>query len=179
MYSKCIMEEQKRIMNEFIYFWNPKDVKYGYLSNFFLSDFVDNQGVKYCCNEQYFMKKKQETFEPHNVLLGKKIMDSNDPAQIKKYGRQIKNFSDEIWDKNKFIIMCDGLYYKFKNNETLRNELIETHPYILCEASRWDNIWGIGMDKKTALNTPVDNYGLNLLGKALMKVRKRLIEEYM
>jgi hypothetical protein len=37
-----------------------------------------------------------------------------------------------------------------------------------------DNIWGIGYDAATAKSVPRDQWGENLLGVALMKVRERI-----
>jgi len=57
----------------------------------------------------------------------------------------------------------------------LENYLLSTGNKILVEASPYDKIWGIGMDKENpnALNPEKWN-GENLLGFALMEVRDEL-----
>ena len=59
---------------------------YGYMSNFYSSNFVDDN-IEYNCSEQYFMKKKQELFDPTNISLANKILTNNIPTEIKKFGR--------------------------------------------------------------------------------------------
>ena len=44
------------------------------------------------------------------------------------------------------------------------------------QASPYDKIWGIGFKKENA-DKNRKNWGLNLLGKALVRVRSRLREE--
>jgi ribA/ribD-fused uncharacterized protein len=53
--------------------------------------------------------------------------------------------------------------------------LLETKPKILVEASPYDKIWGIGLSIADAIKTPKSQWpGQNLLGKALVEVRKKL-----
>ncbi|KAK4212533.1 hypothetical protein QBC37DRAFT_483735 [Rhypophila decipiens] len=47
----------------------------------------------------------------------------------------------------------------------------------LVEAASRDRIWGIGFTASNALKVEKEQWGQNLLGKALMEVRKRLVEE--
>lgn len=54
----------------------------------------------------------------------------------------------------------------------------------ICEAARWDGIWGIGMEEGAAVAMwhalgmrAVESWGLNLLGKAIMGVRERIERE--
>jgi ribA/ribD-fused uncharacterized protein len=58
----------------------------------------------------------------------------------------------------------------------LRERLLETGERELIEASPSDRIWGIGFGKNNA-EANKERWGLNLLGKALMRVRERLREE--
>ena len=56
--------------------------------------------------------------------------------------------------------------------------LLSTEDAILAEASPYDKIWGIGLDRETALKGSVDQWqGENLLGCALMEVRDWLRTE--
>jgi ribA/ribD-fused uncharacterized protein len=156
---------------EYLFFWGETNTN-GFLSNFYPSVFtIDNK--KYICSEQYFMKKKQELFDPLNINLATKIMNETNPKNIKKYGRQVKNFSEDIWNKNKYKFMYEGVYEKFYQNQELKTKLLQTENKFLVEASPYDNIWGIGFNKSEALKNK-NNWGQNLLGKILNEVREKL-----
>jgi predicted NAD-dependent protein-ADP-ribosyltransferase YbiA (DUF1768 family) len=62
------LEEINKQINKTIYFWNTIS-KYGYMSNFYPCEFVDENNTKYNCSEQKFMKMKQEKFDPNKKNL--------------------------------------------------------------------------------------------------------------
>jgi ribA/ribD-fused uncharacterized protein len=106
----------------------------------------------------------------------KKILEAKNPSEQKELGRQVKNFKENIWNDFKFNVVFQGNYLKFSQNEELKNKLIATEPYILVEANKHDRIWGIGKfaDDPTLMNT--EEWGENLLGKVLVKVREQLLK---
>jgi len=54
----------------------------------------------------------------------------------------------------------------------IREFLLSTGNAILVEASPYDKIWGIGLDREHAEKVPVEKWtGENLLGCALMETR--------
>ena len=147
----------------------------GYLSNFYETHFIVD-GLKYVNSEQFFMKKKQEYFDPTNVTLGNKIMKETDPKKIKSFGRKVNNYDDIKWSQVRYDFMKTGLIHKFSQNNIIKQKLLNTGNKILVEASPYDNIWGIGLSKGKAMTTTPDNWqGTNLLGKALMEIRLFLI----
>ena len=155
---------------EYNFFWG------GYLSNWFESSFiVDN--VYYWCMEQYMMAKKAELFGDFEIQ--EEIMKSLSQKEIKGLGRQIRNFNDDIWDKNKIKIVFEGNYAKYKSNPKLKSYLINQRNKILVEASPYDNIWGIGLSKNDLplIENPNNWKGTNLLGFILMDVRDKIISE--
>lgn len=155
---------------EYNFFWG------GYLSNWFESSFiVDN--VYYWCTEQYMMAKKAELFGDFEIQ--EEIMKSLSQKEIKGLGRQIRNFNDDIWDKNKIKIVFEGNYAKYKSNPKLKSYLINQRNKILVEASPYDNIWGIGLSKNDLplIENPNNWKGTNLLGFILMDVRDKIISE--
>ena len=77
-----------------ICFHNP-DEENGYLSNWYMSDFVID-GVKFSSMEKYMMYQKALTFRDFEIA--QKILKSNDVAQIKAYGRQVSNYEEVIWN---------------------------------------------------------------------------------
>lgn len=60
--------------------------------------------------------------------------------------------------------------------ESMRKWLLATGERELVEASPMDRIWGVGFGAREA-GANRHRWGQNLLGKALMEVRKRLREE--
>lgn len=161
--------------NNIIYFYGINDINYCF-SNFYPSRFTDEKNI-YNCSEQFFMKKKQELFDPNNSYLSNCILNESDPAKIKKFGRSVHNYDETIWNEKRYDCMCEGLYYKFSQNLDLKKILLDTGNSILVEASPYDRIWGIGISVEDAKKGKKWN-GQNLLGNALMKVRKVIIDEY-
>lgn len=156
------------MQSNYIYFWRPHEA-HGIFGNWYESPFTKD-GINFINNEQYFMWKKQQLFDPNNKQLEKKILESNNPKTMKNLGRLVKNFNQEVWDTNKFYIMKTGLIEKFSQNLELKRALLDTNNAILVEASPYDKIWGIGINAKDAQKNKPWN-GENLLGKALMEVR--------
>lgn len=154
-------------MKNIIGFWKPAD-RNGYLSQWWKCTFKDSERY-YNCAEQYMMAQKAILFGDNAVL--EKIMKETNPANIKKYGREIKNFDESTWDDNKFEIVCEGNRLKFSQNPSLKKQLLDTEDATLVEASPYDRIWGIGTENYKDENAWK---GENLLGEALMVVREEL-----
>jgi ribA/ribD-fused uncharacterized protein len=101
-----------------------------------------------------------------------KILSTNDPSKHKALGRKITNFDPDIWNEHKFDIVTQGNRLKFGQNPELLKRLLDTGQKIICEASPYDKIWGIGLRAEQAVKIPNSKWpGSNLLGKALMLVR--------
>jgi ribA/ribD-fused uncharacterized protein len=156
-----------------IYFYKLHNA-YSYLSNFYPTQFIDENGLQFNCSEQYFMYHKCKTFDPTNDKLLQTILAEQSPDIIKKYGRRISNYSDAIWSQKRYGVMLSGLRLKFNQNEAIRKSLIDTKNKTLYEASKYDRIWGIGYYANDAIHTDWSKYGTNLLGKALMELRAEL-----
>lgn len=171
-------DSQNRKKKKFIFFWGHQPSKDGTItktsfSQWWRSSFSINIDT-YCCMEQYMMAEKARLFKDVETL--EKIMRSNNPKEIKVLGRQVRNFDENIWKKNRYSIILNGNYAKFMQNEDLRLFLISTKDSILVEASPYDKIWGIGMSANNEnIENPLLWQGLNLLGFALMEVRDELI----
>ena len=60
--------------------------------------------------------------------------------------------------------------------QPLKDLLLATGDRLLAEASPFDKIWGIGFKAEEAMNHK-SQWGQNLLGQALMKVRQQLREK--
>lgn len=103
------------------------------------------------------------------------IMEAVDPGQQKALGRRVKNFSDTVWNNNKYEIVYRINLQKFSQNKGLRRKLFQTGERKLVEASPVDTIWGIGLEASVADVTPEADWpGENLLGEILTKIRGEL-----
>ena len=71
--------------------------------------------------------------------------------------------------------MVQGNLAKFSQHDELRAFLLNTGQSVLVEASPVDAIWGIGLESSDPrAEDPKQWLGENLLGFALMEVRKQL-----
>ncbi len=157
-----------------IYFYE-KNGKYGFMSNFYNSTFVENN-ISFNCSEQYFMYYKCLTFDKDNLSLLSKILHETSPPKIKRFGRQVNNYNDDTWNEIRYNVMLKGLILKFSQNNDLKEQLLSTNPKFLYEASPIDKIWGIGFTATDAVNKEKTTFGQNLLGKALMETRNYLMQ---
>ena len=156
---------------DIICFHNP-DEENGYLSNWYQSEFTVDL-VKFSSMEQYMMYQKAMTFQ--DQLVAKEILQTKDAAKIKQLGRQVTNYNDHIWNGIRQIVVYKGLVAKFSQNEELKKQLKETKTAILAECAVKDRIWGIGLSMKDSKRLDITQWkGQNLLGYALMEVRKGL-----
>ncbi len=161
----------------FIIFFTHKGNKKGTasrncLSNFYLSDFVID-GKTFICNEQWMMYNKAILFNDEETA--KKILTSTDQKEIKRLGREVKNFDSGVWNDRKVDIVYKGALAKFSQNPVLKEYLLNTGDAILVEGSPTDCIWGIGL--RHSVN-PYEWRGQNLLGFTLMEVRSVLKKSF-
>ena len=154
-----------------ICFHNPEEEN-GYLSNWYLSNFIV-EGILFSSMEQYMMYKKAMCFD--DQIVANKILETKDVAEIKALGRQVSNYNDSIWNGMRQILIYEGLLAKFTQNEDLKEQLISTGDAILAECAVKDRIWGIGLSMTSPKRLDIYQWnGQNLLGYALMLVRKRI-----
>lgn len=144
----------------------------GYLSNWYLSEFTfDN--IKFSSMEQYMMYQKAMTFSDYDIA--KEILQTDDVAKIKALGREVHNYSDVVWNGVRQIVIYNGLIAKFQQNPELKQQLLDTGNAVIAECAVKDTIWGIGLSMKDSKRFCISEWkGTNLLGFALMEVRKVL-----
>ena len=156
-----------------LYFWghtpNPKKMTTACFSQWYDCYFEIN-GVQYHTAEQYMMANKALLFGDEEVF--QEIMAADNPHDYKKLGRKIRGFEHTLWDAHKYDIVVEGNKAKFSQNPDIKEFLLSTGDAIIAEASPYDNIWGIGLDREQALKGTVEQWkGENLLGCVLMDVR--------
>ena len=180
---KYDIEKIKQIVREkpetaIIYFWghtpNPKKITAACFSQWY-NCYFEVEGVQYHTTEQYMMASKAKLFGDNEVF--QEIMMAYHPNDYKKLGRIVRGFNPELWDERKYNIVVEGNKAKFGQNTDIREFLLSTGDAILVEASPYDKIWGIGLDRETAMKGTVEQWqGENLLGCALMEVRDYLMD---
>ena len=144
----------------------------GYLSNWYRSKFMVN-GTAFSSMEQYMMYKKAVCF--HDKEIADKILMTDDVVEIKALGRLVANYNDNYWNGVRQIIVFEGLFAKFSQNEDLKSQLKTTGDKVLAECAVRDRIWGIGLSMKDPDRFEIHKWkGQNLLGYALMMVREQL-----
>lgn len=172
-HRNCSMEFQAESwsgMREIICFHNP-DEEYGWLSNWYLSDFKVGD-IEFSSMEQYMMYEKAAAFG--DLETAEKILETQNVAMIKQYGRQVAGYNDIIWNGIRQIVVYRGLLEKFSQNEELYEKLKKTGSGILAECAVMDRIWGIGLSMKDPNRFDMNKWrGQNLLGFAVMQVRKQ------
>lgn len=143
-------------------------------SNWNRCSFIDpNTSLKFSNSEQCFMWYKAQFF--NDGLTAVKILAAPHPKENKALGREIKNYNDKAWECVRLGYMVYANYLKFNQIRDYKNQLLETGDKILVEASPHDTIWGVGLDENDSRILDKKTWmGLNLLGVALMQVRKML-----
>ena len=163
---------------KYLFFWGHKKktdhVSKECLSQWYEAPFVHEE-INYKTAEHFMMIQKAKLFDDHTKV--QEIIDSEDAGKAKAIGRAVNNFDQAIWDKHKVDIVVNGNIEKFSQNLELKTYLINTGQRVLVEASPIDRVWGVGLETKDPLIENPENWlGQNLLGFALMEVRKHLTE---
>lgn len=141
-------------------------------SQWFPAPFVVN-GVTYPTAEHYMMTAKADLFG--DLETKARILTASSPKEAKDLGRIVRDFDQDAWTQHRFGIVVKGNHAKFAQNQALGEYLVSTDPKVLVEASPYDKVWGVGLDKND-IRIPFPRHweGPNLLGFALMKVRSFL-----
>lgn len=158
-------------MGTIIRFYDPHKEN-GYLSNWFISPF-SYAGRDYFSCEQYLMEQKALTFGDDEIA--EKIMKSKNLTEIKRLGKQVARYNENLWKTIRPQVMRRGLRAKFQQNPELLLKLLGTGNAILAECAPRDAIWGIGLGIDDPRSEDTKEWrGRNLLGRALMRVREDL-----
>ena len=157
---------EDRVTDTHVYFWGDPT-----LSNWGPAEF-EYAGETFQNSEQAFMWEKAMCFKDYHIA--DKILKNDNPSVAKKLGRQVKGYDEVVWKKKRYDVMVDVCQAKFKHNEDQRETLLSTGDRILVEGSP-DKVWGVGIHwAEESILDDANWNGLNLLGKALMEVRKKL-----
>lgn len=137
------------------------------------ASFADPQypDVRFQTAEHYVMHAKALIMS--DASTAERILEAATPLEANRLGREIKKFDSELWKSKVEEIAERANYLKFSQVKEYRDALIATDRKVLAEASPVDRNWGIGFSGDEA-GSKEEEWGRNLLGKALMRVRDRL-----
>lgn len=172
-----VMKDKLRYGNkevEAVFFHKPSE-PFGFLSNWYPSPF-DLDGVHFSSAEQYIMYQKCMIFGDEESA--NRILSTEDTKEQQNIGRDAKGYVSKIWAGVRQMVALRALMGKFEQNEDLKQKLLDTGDAFLVECARTDKIWacGIRLDDDKRFNAA--NWdGENILGFALMEVRRRLAAE--
>ncbi|MGE0551464.1 MAG: NADAR family protein [Kofleriaceae bacterium] len=131
-------------------------------------------GQQFNCTEQYMMYGKAMLFGDRETAAA--ILAAHEPRDHKALGREVKQFDNATWERERAVIVMTGNRAKFTQNLVLRDALFATRGTTLVEASPTDLIWGIGLAEDDPRALDQANWrGLNLLGKILTELRDELL----
>jgi len=146
-----------------ILFYHKHHPYYGFTN--FSAHSVIYDGKKYPTSEHLFQSFK---FQGHRPGLAEHIrlccLRPNDALS------ESRRFQPEVrsdWMKVNIEKMDETLWHKFNQHSGLREELLATGDAELVEDSDKDSFWGVGADRK----------GRNELGKALERLREKLLQK--
>jgi ribA/ribD-fused uncharacterized protein len=146
---------------------------YAKLLNCYNGYFKDHKGTLYRSVDQYYIKKKQEFFEPRNYHSALFIMNNYHSEDLYRYSNVMNNYNDNIWREKRYTIMMQGLELKFTQNEYLFTRLKNTKDKFLVYCTPNDMTWGNGFCENKSMDS--SNWpGENLLGCALMETRRNI-----
>lgn len=155
-------------MYNIICFHKPEEPN-GFLSNWYMSSFSDDEYGEFSSAEQYMMYRKAVLFGDDETA--RQVMVLSSPAEIKALGRLVKGFDQKLWDENKYEIVKRGVQLKFSQNKELMERLLSFGGCVFAECSVSDRVWGIGLFMSSPDRFSVKKWrGENLLGRALTEI---------
>ncbi|KUI62652.1 hypothetical protein VP1G_09777 [Cytospora mali] len=166
-----------------IYFFRETEQPHGWMSQWYAYPTRDGNdtSIIYPTAEHYMMYQKAKLFNDDEMAAEILAEHNTHPHKAKELGRGVRDFDEGIWERERYRIVEEGTWLKVTRpvddeGMKLKMLLLDTGDRELVEASPFDRVWGIGFRAKDAGRNR-EQWGLNLLGKALMAVRERLREE--
>lgn len=152
-------ETAEKIINLEAHFDNPKSRVYDPVAADLLRNFKSGTVTREMILKNNTFKEKWHAIQ----------------TEIKKLGREVKNYDDAIWSEKRFNVVSVANREKFTQNEDLYKVLMATTGTTLVEASPYDKIWGIGLGEGDPNIKDRNKWkGLNLLGQVLTNLRVHL-----
>lgn len=123
--------------------------------------------------EKFIMFSKAKTFNDEESA--QEILLTDNPYLCKSIGKKTRGFRQDVWDQWSSKIALVGNREKYRQNPPLATLLVQSHPFVLAEAS-WNRKWGAGFAKGDARIGDTSLWtGQNLGGNTVMQVRTELM----
>ncbi|KAI7482615.1 hypothetical protein KC351_g5594 [Hortaea werneckii] len=141
-------------------------------------DSANTTGSKVQPKDQQKDARTANTAQGERATLPNRILSESKPGRQKSLARSVKFSPAQFkeWERIKFDVVLEGSHLKFSQNQELKAKLLATVDRELVEASPTDRTWGIGFEAEFAESWR-EEWGSNLLGKALVSVRESLRAE--
>ena len=158
-----------RCTEENVYFYQDTP-----LSNWWTSEpYIPYDGHLFASSEALFMYLKAKVFRDDVIA---EIMPKTHYDAAKALGGIVRNFSEDIWNREREKAMYIALKAKLAVDEAYKNTLLskEYRGKTFVEASPYDEVWGI----KRSIVEAVEGKewrGLNLLGKLHTQLRDEIL----
>jgi ribA/ribD-fused uncharacterized protein len=132
----------------------------------------DHDGVEHKSAERYYWYKMAKRFDDQEAAT--KILNAPNMNAAEAAMREIKNFEEAAWNKEKLKHWEDGQSLKLEQVRSISNLLVLSGTTYIAVASQ-DKCFGTGWRKnREESNKPIFWDGLNEGGKILMKIRQQL-----
>ena len=154
-----------RCTEEYVYFYQDTP-----LSNWWTSEpYIPYDGQLFASSEALFMYLKAKVFRDDVIA---EIMPKTHYDAAKALGGIVRNFSEDVWNREREKAMYIALKAKLAVDEAYKNTLLseEYAGKTFVEASPIDPNWGIGLSITEAISGKKWG-GLNLLGKLHTQLR--------
>ena len=154
-----------RCTDEYVYFYQDTP-----LSNWWTSEpYIPYDGHLFASSEALFMYLKAKVFRDDVIA---EIMPKMHYDAAKALGGIVRNFSDDVWNREREKAMYLALKAKFAVDKAYRDTLLteEYEGKTFVEASPIDPNWGVGLSITEAVRGEKWK-GLNLLGKLHTQLR--------
>lgn len=120
-------------------------------------------GVLYCTLEHAYQASKFLQSAPE---IAEQIINAYSAHEAQKIAFANRDKQRKDWSEVKVDIMEKLVRLKVEQNPYVKQKLMQTKNYIICEDSPKDAFWGIGPNRD----------GRNELGKIYMKIREELFK---
>lgn len=159
---------------KFVFFWGHQPDRHGVtaacFSQWYGAPFTVD-GTLYPTAEHFMMAEKAALFGDESTRA--QVLQAPTPGAAKALGRGVRGFDERVWQRHRFAIVVRANKAKFSQNPEIGRFLRQTGTRVLVEASPVDAVWGIGLAQDDErVHDPNQWQGLNLLGFALMEVRR-------
>ena len=154
-----------RCTDEYVYFYQNTP-----LSNWWTSEpYIPYDGHLFASSEALFMYLKAKVFRDDVIA---QIMPKTHYDAAKALGGIVRNFLEDVWNREREKAMYIALRAKLAVDEAYKNTLLseEYKGKTFVEASPYDEVWGIKRSITDAVGGKEWN-GLNLLGKLHTQLR--------